>query len=207
MQKVTDLNGNTLTFGPNGITHSAGRSITFVRDGMNRITQITDADGNVYLYALRRQRRPRHLHGRRRQRHPQLLQLEPRPPRVPRSPGNRGVRNTYDANGRLISTTDAMGNTVNVSYDVNGMSETILDRLGHPTVITYDANGNVLTRTACPEPPTTFTYDSVGNELTETDAEGRVATGPTTASTTSSPAPTSRATPTTCTYNTRGQPL
>ena len=45
VKKVTDLNGNTLTFGPNGITHSAGKGVIFTRDAEGKITQITDPRG------------------------------------------------------------------------------------------------------------------------------------------------------------------
>ena len=51
VKKVTDLNGNTLTFGPNGITHSAGKGMIFTRDAEGRITQITDPAGNIRTYA------------------------------------------------------------------------------------------------------------------------------------------------------------
>ena len=51
VKKVTDLNGNTLTFGPNGITHSAGKGVIFTRDPDGRITQITDPAGNIRTYA------------------------------------------------------------------------------------------------------------------------------------------------------------
>ena len=48
--RVEDTNGNTLTFGSNGIVHSAGRSVIFARDGAGRITSITDPAGNVQNY-------------------------------------------------------------------------------------------------------------------------------------------------------------
>ena len=47
---MRDLNGNTLTFGAGGITHSAGRSVTYLRDGLGRITRITDPNGNQHHY-------------------------------------------------------------------------------------------------------------------------------------------------------------
>src|SRR5207245_5277648 len=50
VQKVTDLNGNTLTINSNGITHSSGKSVTFTRDSQGRITQITDPMGNSNIY-------------------------------------------------------------------------------------------------------------------------------------------------------------
>lgn len=42
LEKITDLNGNTITFTANGILHSAGPSVTFTRDAQDRITKITD---------------------------------------------------------------------------------------------------------------------------------------------------------------------
>ncbi len=50
LQSVTDRNGNGLTITPNGITSTTGLNVPFVRDAQNRITQITDPQGNVYLY-------------------------------------------------------------------------------------------------------------------------------------------------------------
>jgi YD repeat-containing protein len=54
LQSITDANGNKLTIGRNGITHSDGRNVTFVRDTSGRITKITDAaaTGSItYAYA------------------------------------------------------------------------------------------------------------------------------------------------------------
>jgi RHS repeat-associated protein len=54
LQGIKDLSGNTLTFSSTGITSSAGGGtivVPFVRDSQNRITQITDLDGNNYIYA------------------------------------------------------------------------------------------------------------------------------------------------------------
>jgi RHS repeat-associated protein len=52
LQTIKDLNGNTLTFAPNGITSSAGGVVVpFIRDGQGRITQITDLNQNNYIYS------------------------------------------------------------------------------------------------------------------------------------------------------------
>ena len=54
LHSITDLNGNVLTFGADGITSSAGGlNIPFVRDSQGRITQITDPAGNAYYLFLR----------------------------------------------------------------------------------------------------------------------------------------------------------
>jgi YD repeat-containing protein len=52
LQSIQDLNGNTLTITPTGITSSVnGLVIPFVRDGSGRITQITDLNNNNYTYS------------------------------------------------------------------------------------------------------------------------------------------------------------
>jgi len=52
LQRIKDLKGNTLTFASTGISSSVGGLvIPFVRDSQNRITQITDLNGNQYIYS------------------------------------------------------------------------------------------------------------------------------------------------------------
>jgi RHS repeat-associated protein len=174
VQKVTDLNGNTLTFGPAGIIHSAGKSITFTRDPLGRITQITDplgnvqnysydgngdlvahanAVGNISRYAYNRS------HG--------LIDIQD-------PAGNHPARNDYDAGGRLIATTDARGNQITYTHNPGTSQELVRDRLGNPTLFEYDAMGNVLTETNALDNTRTYTYDSRNNQLTETDPLGRV---------------------------------
>jgi YD repeat-containing protein len=48
--KVTDNNGNYLEFKNDGIIHSSGKSVTFIRDTQNRITEIIDPMGNTLTY-------------------------------------------------------------------------------------------------------------------------------------------------------------
>ena len=50
MQSIQDRSGNGLTITANGITSSTGLNVPFVRDSQNRITQITDPQGNIYSY-------------------------------------------------------------------------------------------------------------------------------------------------------------
>ena len=50
LKQLRDANNNTITISTSGIIHSAGVSVPFVRDGQNRVTQITDPNGNVLRY-------------------------------------------------------------------------------------------------------------------------------------------------------------
>ena len=174
LQSMRDLNGNTVTFGPGGITHSAGRSVVFTRDAQERITRITDPNGNVHTYAydqngdLSSHRDPlanvtRYFynlsHG----------VIEVRDPR-----GLHPVKNEYDASGRLVATIDAGGNRTEYTHNVGVRQETVRDRRGFTTVYDYDAAGNVLTKTDALGQITSFTYDARGNELTRRDALGNL---------------------------------
>lgn len=52
LRSIKDLNGNVLTFGPGGITSSAGGlNVPFTRDAQGRITQITDPAGKTFRYS------------------------------------------------------------------------------------------------------------------------------------------------------------
>lgn len=51
LKLIKDLNGNTVTFTPSGISSSVGGvAVPFLRDGQGRITQITDLNQNNYTY-------------------------------------------------------------------------------------------------------------------------------------------------------------
>ena len=176
VQKITDPNGNTLTFGPSGIVHSSGPGLSFVRDGAGRITTITDPEGHTRTYAydahgdlvsstdqtgITTTYAYDHAHG--------LL-------KVVDPTGAPQVRNEYDTDGRLLASTDANGKTIQYTHDLGGRKEIVTDRLGHATTHEYDEVGNVTATVDALGHRTEFTYDARGNELTRKDALGRIAT-------------------------------
>ena len=172
VQSIKETNGNTLTFGANGIIHSAGKSALFQRDSEGRIIQLTDPRGNVQSYAYdvngdlishtdqlgnitRFAYNLRH----------DLLQIT--------DPLNRqAVRNEYDAEGRLIAQVDAAGKRLEYTHDLNTRQEILTDRLGQTTVLEYDIAGNITSSTDALGNRSTFTYDAVGNQLTSRDQLG-----------------------------------
>jgi RHS repeat-associated protein len=174
LERIVDANGNTMTFGPGGIIHSAGRSVVFTRDGQGRITRIEDPRGNAVTYAYdgygdlvevvdRLGEPTRFLYN---SAHGLLEVIDPR--------GVRATRNDYDDLGRLVAVTDPRGNRITFDRDVEGRQEVVTDRLGRVRVLAYDDRGNVTSETRPDGSTITRTFDARDNELTETDPLGNV---------------------------------
>ncbi len=174
LRSIRDLNDNVLTFSANGITSSAGGlNVPFVRDGRGRITQITDAAGNVYRYTydaagdlvgveLPGVSNPvsygydsDHFF---------LSSVDPR--------GNTTIVNAYYPNGRLQSITDALDFTTTYAYDLNTRATNATNPDGGVVVTRYDNAGMVINQTDPLSRTATFTYDSNHNLLSQTDALG-----------------------------------
>lgn len=196
VKSIQDLRGNVITFGPNGITSNAGNlTIPFVRDGQNRITQITDLDGNSYSYtydgsgnlsAVTLPGLASSASYTYSSDHLLLTETDPR--------GNASS-STYFPDGRLKSITDPLGNITQYSYNATnnsvsttapdggvtvtvnntfGKPVTITDALNRTTSFTYDANQNVLTETNGLGKITRYTYDANGFKTSTTDPLGNV---------------------------------
>jgi YD repeat-containing protein len=144
LQRIADNSGNILTFGPGGIIHNSGDSVTFTRNGNGRITSITnqtegtlfyeydvyddlvaytDGDGNKWVY---------------------LFDSFHRVTAIVDGDGIAVMRIEYDPDGRRIAEIDADGNRTEYEYDIAARKETITDPSGNITVIYYDDRGNVV---------------------------------------------------------------
>ncbi|MBK7333900.1 MAG: RHS repeat protein [Betaproteobacteria bacterium] len=180
VKKVTDRNGNAVTFGPSGILHSDGTGIVFTRDVKGRIVTITDPAGHVQSYAydgnddLVAHTDPtgalsRYAYDRRHG----LIEVRD-------ALGTSRVRNDYDDTGRLIRMTDAAGNEINYAHDEGANTEIVTDRLGRQTRFVYDTQGNVLRRErgvtiegVLVNAVTEFAYDGEGNPTSRSDPDGK----------------------------------
>jgi RHS repeat-associated protein len=156
LQSIKDLNGNTLTFTPNGITSSVGGVvIPFVRDNLGRITQITDLNGNSYQYTY-------DLGGTCPSSGP-LCKVT-----FTGDASQRGVY-TYFADNSLNTFTDPAGNASVATYDSSGRLSTFTDANHNQWSYSY----NVATRTTTTTNPdqgiVTRTDDSFGNPLSITE--------------------------------------
>lgn len=197
LDSVSDRNGNTLSFSAGGIVSSAGAAVTFARDPQGRIVAVTDPAGNevAYQYDVNgdlvavtdREDNTTRLRYRGEPAHHLEEVIDPL--------GRTGVRNEYDAGGRLARLTNAEGQAVQLTHELDNNTETVLDARGNPTVYqyddrgnilmeidalggiterTFDTNNNLLTQTDALGNTTSFSYDVAGNAVTETDPLGNV---------------------------------
>ncbi|TVR95235.1 MAG: choice-of-anchor A family protein [Wenzhouxiangellaceae bacterium] len=176
LRQLIDGDDNALTFTRNGISHSSGVGIEFIRDANDRIAQVLlpdggvldyvyDASGNLSAFADQLENVTQYTYLAGADHYLEDI-IDPR--------GVRAIRNEYDDDGRLIAQIDADGNRLEFDRDIQGRVETIRDRRGHATVYIYDERGNVLSETNALGETTTRSYDEFGNELTRTDSLGQV---------------------------------
>lgn len=192
LERITDRNGNTVTYSSGGIQHSSGIKIDFVRDGLGRVTALKDPNGKVsvrYHYDVRGD----------------LVRVEQVASRTPQEEvltsqftyhtdrphyldeytdpnGHRAVKTEYGPDGRILAVTDALGNRAEQDYDLANFTETVRDQRGNATLITYNGRGNVTrTEQATEFGPVVrqFFYDDPANPDKETkliDPRGIVTT-------------------------------
>jgi RHS repeat-associated protein len=170
LRELRDLNGNVLTVGPNGVTHSSGAGISFQRDPQGRIRAITDPSGNAMAYGYdpagdlvsytdREVRTTTFTYN----------------PDVPhhldsiRDPlGRTPIRNEYYDDGRLKSHTDALGKTITYVHDLTNRQEVVTDRNGGVRVMAYDSRGNVVRETDQEGKVVLRTFNARNNRKSET---------------------------------------
>jgi RHS repeat-associated protein len=152
-------------------TDALGRTTTFAYDAANRLVSTTgpDPDGAGPLAA------PVSTTSYDDNGNPAST-VEPRGNVGGANPDDFRTRFAYDAAGRLLTTTDPLGNTSTNAYDSVGNLTSMRDANGHTTVFTYDRSGPILTVTGADGEVTAYTYDDAGNRLTRRDANGHVTT-------------------------------
>ncbi|MCP3994433.1 MAG: RHS repeat protein, partial [bacterium] len=127
---LEDPHGNALEISPQGITHSNGRGVELVRDAEGRIERIVDPRGNDLLYGYDAAGDLRTVTNQAEHvtrfeyddAHRIVDILDPQ--------GVRAVRSDYDADGRLVSVTDALGNPIELHHDLEANQEIVTNRLG-----------------------------------------------------------------------------
>jgi len=177
---IQDPAGNTIQYTHDGITHSNGTAVSFLRDDQDRIQTIVLPDGRRlnYEYDAEGDLRTFRDAGDQPTRftywdgigYPHYLKdlIDAR--------GIRVARNEYNAEGRLTATIDADGKRMEYVHDIAGRVERIKNRRGFETVYVFDDNGWVLSETNALNEQIVRTYDAFGNVLTQTDPLNRTTT-------------------------------
>jgi large repetitive protein len=167
--KVTDTDGNTLTFTDFDVTSSTGQKIVFERDSEGKITSVTDPMGQKVKYVYNdkgdligvtdREGNTTQFEYSTAQAHYLDKIIDPL--------GRTGIKNEYDDKGRLKRILDTNGNPVEMIYDPNNSIQKVKDALGNETVYEYDNQGNVVTEIDAEGKITKRAYDGNNNVLKE----------------------------------------
>jgi len=187
LRSITDRQGNSLTFQPNGIFSSTGKNVTFTRDAQGRITTVDyppyfqgqdnaaryqyDAAGDLTTVDLAKVPfvffRTMH-HTYETGTHRLKTSIDAR--------GNTVRTSTYDTAGRLATDTDALGNVTSYTYNLDTRTNTTTFPDTGVVTQTFDARGLVVSETDQLGHTTTHEYDANWNRTKRTNAAGEVAT-------------------------------
>ena len=176
IRKIRNLRGETLTYTANGIESSRGESLSFERDAQNRIVKITDLAGKSVQYHYNENDDMDYVIDQMGYSTNYYYQAGHLLEEYIDPSGKRLTKNEYDAQGRLIRTTDADGYVTEFTHDIDGREEIVRDKLGRVHQYVYDEAGNVLSQTNPMGETTTHTYDAKGRELSMTDPLGHTTT-------------------------------
>lgn len=175
--RITDKNGNTLTFTYDEnkrlvkVTEAAGRDLSFSYDNDGHINTITDPAGRTTEYSYTGSDLTGYVDmagngtsytydgG-----HRITAVTDPR--------GHAAIRVTYNENGKVQEQEDALGNKTAFAYD--GASRKTVITEGTKTVTQeYDGYFRLVKETDALGYTTTYTYDGLGNRRSVTNANGK----------------------------------
>lgn len=191
--RLADRNDNALTFAYAGddlttITDTVGRVVTLSYDGAGRLTGLSDPLARTVGYGYDLASRLATVTDLRGGVTTYAYDAEGRLASISDPNGHPVVRNTYDADGRIIEQLDALDELTTFGWDPVTLTSTMTDARGgewvdvylgaalveqrdpldNATTYAYDAEFNRTTVTDPRGHTTTMTYDDAGNLLTRT---------------------------------------
>ncbi|GEM_PF-6299273 len=86
------------------------------------------------------------------------------------------LNKTYNSNGNLLTTTDALGHSETTTYNTLGSPVSISDKNGNTLSITYSSINTPKTLTTPLGATTTYAYDQFGNKISQTDEHNNTTT-------------------------------
>ena len=188
LTKIVQRTGDTISIGSSGVSHcppnssTPTRSVWFDRDNQNRITAIHDMiSGSNGLPVVK------YVYDQDTGNLIQILKLTDRatgsystnkyhydlaafPHYITSIENGLGVpiaRNNYDSSGRIVSSTDANGNTTQFVHNLTNSLEVIVDARGNTNALAYDSRGNVAAVTNALGGVTLRGYDDANNPTNE----------------------------------------
>lgn len=141
------------------VTNALGQSIQVLHGGAGNVDSLVNAQGNATDYAY-------DANGK--------LLSQAMVVTAAGGPRTVAVSHTYDADGRVLTTTNPDGGVIRATYDAAGNVASMTDTLGRRTQYTYDALNRLIKTTYEDGTSTQSTYDAAGHQLTATDRAGRV---------------------------------
>lgn len=176
--ELTEPDGNALVFTHDGVQHSRGPELRFLRDGQGRIEEIRLPDGGrrhyTYSNAGDLEMAVDEVGG------ITSFAYDARAPHYLRdivdARGVRVSRNEYDEDGRLVATIDAEGHRIEYTHNLSSRSEILRDRRGNASTYVYDEQGRVTAESNALGETMLHSYDTFGNELSTTDPLGNITT-------------------------------
>ena len=173
---VTDASGNPVTYTTSYAYDAVGNRITVIDNNGNQtntvynpdnlVSSVIDASGNITQFAY----------------DADLNQVSIVVGAQLASTAREVLKFDYDQKDRLISQTDALGNTTHYSYDGANNRVAVTDANGNTTNYTYDRDNRLVTVTqpAVTNPTTgqsvryttQYQYDANGNQVAVTDQDG-----------------------------------
>jgi RHS repeat-associated protein len=153
-----DGNGNQLTR-----TDPRGKVWTSTYELANRLASSTTPLGNKTTYFY-------DANGR------QTKVVEPRGNVSGANPDDYATVSTYDRAGRLLTSTDPLGNPTSHAYDAVGNKLSVTDAANKTTGYTYDSVNRLASVIAADLTTTSYSYDLAGNLTSRTDANNHTTT-------------------------------
>jgi RHS repeat-associated protein len=152
------------------VTDPDGKTATMSYDSYGQLTTTTDADGNTTTFSYTCPSGCYNNIG--------LIYatVSPRGNVTGATPADFQTTSRYDADGRMISTTNALGHTTLVGYDLNGSRTSVIDPNGNVTTLAYDRDGELTTTTRADTTTVSTSYDADGNVTAQTNAAGHATT-------------------------------
>ena len=174
LRTITDVNGNVVSFSDDGISHSKGISIEFVRDGEGRIERLIDPLGHEMVYEYDPAGDLRKVTDQVEEVTEFTYLGDHFLHEIVLPTGQRVVAAEYREDNRLERTCEIDGSCNQVRYDFAQNAQVWTDAAGRERAFTYDTKGRVTRMEDALGGVMTFEYNDLDQLTKMIDAVGAV---------------------------------